>query len=353
MAHALHTSGIERDGDAARVIRESQEHEEDQMSGSNRERPGEAPGPIDRALDRDRDDRMDLLEGAGGRTTGEQGEARVPVAEERLNVDKRQAELGEVQLRKTVEQEQVSVPVELEREEVRVDRRDVDDRPVQEGDQLFQEGTLRVPVRGEVAEVNKEAVVTGEVVVGKERTTERQDVSDTVRRERVEVDQDYDQHRSGFQQHFGQRQQQAGSQWGSRSWEDAEPNYQYGYMAGRNNQYQGRQWEDVESDLRSDYERRYGRNWSETDAGATSGAGALRDTGDQGPLASTGTRDTSTGSGAGTGTSGWSETDAGATSAGTGGGTGTGAGGRSDSGQDRWQQLREEIREGWNRARGS
>jgi uncharacterized protein (TIGR02271 family) len=301
------------------------------MSESNRERAGEAPGPIDRALDRDRDDRMDVLEGAGAGTTGgEQGQSRVPVAEERLNVDKRQTELGEVQLRKTVEQEQVSVPVELEREEVRVDQRDVGDRPVQAGDQVFQEGTIRVPVRGEVAEVNKEAVVTGEVVVGKERTTERQDVTDTVRRERVEVDQDYDQHRSGFQQHFGQRQQQAGSQWGTRNWEDAEPNYQYGYMAGRNSQYQGRQWEDVESDLRTDYESRYGRNWSETEAGATSGAGTLRDTGDQDPIASTGTRDTSTSSGAGTGTSSW-----------------------SDGGQDRWQHLRDEIREGWNRARGS
>src|SRR5215216_5754006 len=197
------------------------------MSGSNRERAGEAPGPIDRALDRDRDDRMDLSEGAGGRTSGgEQGEARVPVAEERLNVDKRQAELGEVQLRKTVEQEQVSVPVELEREEVRVDQRDVGDRPVQAGDQVFQEGTIRVPVRGEVAEVNKEAVVTGEVVIEKERTTERQQIADTVRKERVEVDEQYDQHRPGFQQHFSQRQQQAGAQAGGRSWEDAEPNYQ-------------------------------------------------------------------------------------------------------------------------------
>jgi len=264
------------------------------------------------------------LQGSQGQAT--EGEIRVPVAEERLNVETRQAELGEVQLRKTVEQEQVSIPVELQREEVRVDQRDVADRPVQAGDQVFQEGTIRVPVRGEEAVVSKQAVVTGEVVIEKERTTEREQITDTIRRERVEVDEQYNQHRSGFQQHFGQRQQQAGG----RSWEEAEPNYQYGYMAGRNSQYQGRQWEDVESDLRTDYESRYGRNWSENETGSTSGAGALRETGDQGPIASTGTRDTSTSSGAGTGTSAW-----------------------SDSGQDRWQHLREEIREGWNRSRGS
>ena len=218
----------------------------------------------------------------------DQIELEIPVAEERLHVETRQAQLGEVQLRKTVEQEQVSVPVELQREEVRVDQRDVADRPVQAGDRVFQEGTIRVPVRGEEAVVSKEAVVTGEVVIEKERTTEREQITDTIRRERVEVDEHYNQHRSGFQQHFGQRQQQAGG----RSWEEAEPNYQYGYMAARNDQYQGRQFEDVESDLRTDYQQRFGGQ---------------------------------------TGQSGQS---------GTGGGS------------DRWERLREEVREGWQRARG-
>ena len=46
----------------------------------------------------------------------------------------------------------------------------------------------RVPVRGEEAVAQKEAFVTGEVVIDKERRTERQTVTDTVRREEVEVD---------------------------------------------------------------------------------------------------------------------------------------------------------------------
>jgi hypothetical protein len=102
-----------------------------------------------------------------------------------------------------------------------------------------------------------------------------------VRKERVEVDEHYDRHRPGFQQHFAQRQQQAGG----RTWQEAEPNYQYGYMAARNDQYQGRQFEDVEPDLRSDYQRRFGGQ----------------------------------------------------------GGSG---------GSDLWDRLREEVREGWDRARG-
>src|SRR5438067_7514401 len=125
-----------------------------------------------------------------GAQTGQRGEGEitVPVTEERLNVEKREAELGAVELRKTVSEEQQTVPVELTREEAHVERVDAGDRPARPGEQLFEEGTIRVPVRGEEAAVQKEAVVTGEVVVGKERTTEREEVADTVRKERVEVD---------------------------------------------------------------------------------------------------------------------------------------------------------------------
>ena len=116
-------------------------------------------------------------------------EIAVPVAEERLHVAKQQAELGQILVRKRVVQEQVSVPVELMREEVHVQQRDVAERPAQAGDQLFQEGTIRVPVRGEEAIIQKEAVVTGEVVIDKERVVEQQQISDTVRKEQVEVEE--------------------------------------------------------------------------------------------------------------------------------------------------------------------
>ncbi len=115
----------------------------------------------------------------------EAGAVRIPVAEERLHVEKRQVELGQVQVHKSVVEERVEVPVDLQREEVHVERREVGDRPAPDAD-FFQEGTVRVPVRGEEAVVEKEAVVTGEVVIEKERVRERQEVTDTVRRERVE-----------------------------------------------------------------------------------------------------------------------------------------------------------------------
>jgi len=123
-------------------------------------------------------------------TGTDQNSMKVPVYEEQLNVGKRQSELGEVQIHKTVNQEQVNVPVELRREEVSVNQVDVNNRPLSAGevDQAFQEGTIRVPVRGEEAVVNKQAVVTGEVDVNKTVRAEQQTISDTVRREQVNVD---------------------------------------------------------------------------------------------------------------------------------------------------------------------
>jgi len=182
-------------------------------------------------------------------TEAERGEVRVPVVEEQLKVGKREAELGEVQVRKTVTEEEQTVPVTLRREEVHVEERDVADRPLRAGETAFQEGTIRVPVRGEEAVIQKEAVVTGEVVVNREATTDTQQISDTVRREHVDVDENYRQARTGFEQHFAQGSARTG-----RTFAQAEPNYRAGYEASRDARFQGRAFEEIEPDMRSEWE---------------------------------------------------------------------------------------------------
>jgi uncharacterized protein (TIGR02271 family) len=183
---------------------------------------------------------------------GDRGEIRVPVVEERLDVEKRQGQRGEVDIRKTVETEQVSVPVDLRHEEVSVDRRDVADRPVAAGEMenAFEEGTIRVPVRGEEAFATKEAVVTGEVVINREVETERQTISDTVRKERVDIDENWNRDRSSFEKHFGTRRSGMGTAADTRTFADAEPNYRRGYDAAYDQRYTGRDFSDVEPDLR-------------------------------------------------------------------------------------------------------
>jgi uncharacterized protein (TIGR02271 family) len=179
-----------------------------------------------------------------------EGQVRVPVREERLEVEKRPAERGAVEIRKTVETEQQSVPVELTREEVHVEQRDVENRPASEADlkDAFQEGTVRVPVRGEEAVARKETVVTGEVVIDKERTTETQQVTDTLRKERVEVDEDYERHRAAYEKAFAGRKDRAGY-----TYSEAEPHYRFGYGAGMEARKAGRSWEQAEADLRTRY----------------------------------------------------------------------------------------------------
>jgi uncharacterized protein (TIGR02271 family) len=184
--------------------------------------------------------------------TADEGQVRVPVSEERLDVEKRQRETGSVDIRKEVETEQVNIPVELRHEEVTVNRVDVKDRPVAAGDlgNAFEEGTIRVPVRGEEAVVSKEAVVTGEVVVGREVKTERQTISDTVRKERVDVDENYQRDRSAFEEHFGKRRTGMGTNADTRTFADAEPHYRRGYEAAHDERYAGRDFADVEPELR-------------------------------------------------------------------------------------------------------
>jgi uncharacterized protein (TIGR02271 family) len=107
--------------------------------------------------------------------------------EERLKVGKRQVETGGVRLRKVVRSETVQVPVQLKREDVQIER-------VPAGSSTatgnFSEEELFVPLYREEPVVEKSAAVREEVRVRKTEEIEEQDVSDTVRREELEVDKD-------------------------------------------------------------------------------------------------------------------------------------------------------------------
>ncbi len=211
-------------------------------------------------------DREALDRGVAGRAAADHEELVVPVAEEVLQVGTREAQVGEVQLHKSVTAERVTVPVELAREQVRVEERDVADRPVHAGDDVFREGTVRVPVRGEQAVVSKEAVVTGEVVLEKGHVTERQTVTDTVREEVVTVQAEaYDTAREAFRAHFAALQSAGGATFRARQFEDAEPYYRRGFEAAGDARYRGRRFEEVEPDLRRAHEAQGGGSggWDE------------------------------------------------------------------------------------------
>jgi len=147
-------------------------------------------------------------------------------------------------------------------------------------DKTFEEGTIRVPVRGEEAVVEKEAVVTGEVVIDRDVKTERQTISDTVRKERVDIDENYRRDRAAFEEHFNRQRGALGTAADTRTFADAEPNYRLGYEAGHDERYAGRNFSEIEPELRRSHAG--GRTWEdvreEIDEGFKRARGAPRST---------------------------------------------------------------------------
>jgi len=117
-------------------------------------------------------------------------ELRIPVMEEELTATVRQQEAGAVRIEKDVVAEERTLEVPVTEERIRVERRVVD-RPATGADAgAFEETVIDVPLRSETVDVQKQARVTGEVVVSKEAVERTEQVGGTVRREEVYVDED-------------------------------------------------------------------------------------------------------------------------------------------------------------------
>ncbi len=122
------------------------------------------------------------------RPTGRQGEdISVPVVEEQLKAGVREKQGGAARIVKDVREEQQTIDVPVQHEEVYVTERKVN-RPATEVDLRAGEREIDIPLKQQEVVVQKEAVVTGEVTVRKETVTDTERVADTVRREDVHVE---------------------------------------------------------------------------------------------------------------------------------------------------------------------
>ena len=122
---------------------------------------------------------------AESRGTAKREEARIALAEEELKIGKRQVEAGGVRLRKVVRTEPVQQSVELRREEIQIER--VPAGQTTRADTKFQSEDIFIPLRREEAVVQKEPRVREEVRVSKKGHTEKQTVSERVRKEELET----------------------------------------------------------------------------------------------------------------------------------------------------------------------
>jgi stress response protein YsnF len=158
----------------------------------------------------------------------EQGEAVLPVVEEQINISKRQAEgAGGVRIHQKVTERPVEEQVTLHEERINVERRPAD-RAVQPGD--LRDQTIEAREYREEAVVNKTARVVEEVVVNKEARDRTETVRDSVKRTDVEVERI-----DSFANEYA-----------------------------TNDQYRGKDWTAIESNVRTDFERRHpGSRWDD------------------------------------------------------------------------------------------
>lgn len=194
-------------------------------------------------------------------------QTKIPVVQEELKVGKRVVQRGGVRIFQRVEETPVHETVNLREEEVKVERRPVDQPATAADMAAFKEGTIELTEKAEEAVVSKTARVVEEVVVGKEVRERTEAIDDTVRRTDVDVQQmgatgatapggtvDYD---NDFRTHW---QTSYGSQGGR--YEDYDDAYRYGSTMASSDRYRNRQWADVETDVRGDWESSHpGSTW--------------------------------------------------------------------------------------------
>ncbi|RLQ83852.1 YsnF/AvaK domain-containing protein [Planomicrobium sp. Y74] len=120
-------------------------------------------------------------------------EESLKLHEERLNVDKERVQTGEVNVGKHVVEEEQSIDVPVEHEEVYVERRPVNEESgsgLTDRDRLDGKDSIHVDVNEERVNVSKDDVVSEELVVGKRKVKDTEHVSETVRREEADIDED-------------------------------------------------------------------------------------------------------------------------------------------------------------------
>jgi uncharacterized protein (TIGR02271 family) len=133
---------------------------------------------------------MSYGSGGGEDVSGPETDNAMTRSEEELRVGKTQQERGRVRLKKYVVTEEVQQTVPVQREEVRLEREPITDANVDNATDgpAISEEEHEVTLHEEVPVVDKVAVPKERIRLGKDTVQDEQTVSDEVRQERVDVD---------------------------------------------------------------------------------------------------------------------------------------------------------------------
>lgn len=119
--------------------------------------------------------------------TEEDEDVAIQLRAEHLGITKHEVESGEVRIRKRVVEETQTIEVPYIREEVTVERRTVPEGSIWEGEIYAEDEEIVIPVLEEQVTIKKEVEVLEEVNIRKEKVTEQKQISETVRREELDV----------------------------------------------------------------------------------------------------------------------------------------------------------------------
>jgi uncharacterized protein (TIGR02271 family) len=139
-----------------------------------------------------RQPRTDQVGGPGADTSGPNTDSAMTRSEEQLRVGTENVETGRARLRKYVVTENVTQTVPVSHEEVRVEREPITEANVgaaTDGPAISEE-EHEVTLHAERPVVAKETVPVERVRMDTQTVSEQQQVEDTVRQERIEVDGD-------------------------------------------------------------------------------------------------------------------------------------------------------------------
>jgi stress response protein YsnF len=116
------------------------------------------------------------------------GDTRIPIIEENVEIGKREVETGGARISSRIVEEEVEENITLREEHVNVERNPVN-RPATDADlNAFREGEIKLTEHAEVPVVNKEARVVEEITLDKEVTERDEVIRDTVRKTEVDVE---------------------------------------------------------------------------------------------------------------------------------------------------------------------
>jgi uncharacterized protein (TIGR02271 family) len=184
----------------------------------------------------------DVTAPAATQSQGTSSTQSIPVIEEELKIGKRTFERGGVRVYQRVVEQPIREEVQLREEHVTVERTPAN-RPATEADlQAFKEGTIELRETAEEAVVEKTPRVVEEIRLEKDTTQRTEQISDTVRRTEVDIEP-------------AQRSQYEGTYGSGQQYDAYAPAYQLGSSAYADPRYRGRGWNEIEPDVRRDWEQ--------------------------------------------------------------------------------------------------